>query len=188
MLLVILTFLHFSSHAGRKIGLTDFVVYDIDNNYYQLYASVSRGVKFSNLPEILKFQICGKEYSIEGNINGNTKYKIKKCDLKSNSVSVSLFHKTEEKEVFYEKITFEECKPNPIFSSIIRDYDGKVSVYFADFKINQLYIIRSESGIELDRFKAILGCTYFAKFNVPTTNKTILINDKAYRISNIWEE
>ena len=32
-LLFILAFTHLSSHAGRKIGLMDFVVYDIDNDY-----------------------------------------------------------------------------------------------------------------------------------------------------------
>ncbi|WP_138676698.1 hypothetical protein [Pseudoalteromonas aurantia] len=181
--LLIIAFIHNSSYAGRKLGLTELVIFDRGLGFYEL--SARHKLKPYPFPELLKFHVCGSGHFVEGKDNGETKFNIKKCDLKNHEIAVSLFHEKKGERVFYQKISPEKCRPNSLYNSIFRNYEGKVNIFLADFYINEPYVIKTESGVVLDRFKTVQGCTYYAEFEIPIEEKSIFINDKPYSIETL---
>ncbi|WP_147386066.1 hypothetical protein [Pseudoalteromonas sp. MSK9-3] len=85
--LLIIAFIHNSSYAGRKLGLTELVVFERGLGVYEL--SARHKLKPYPFPGLLKFHVCGSGYFVEGKDNGETKLNIKKCDLKNHEIVVA---------------------------------------------------------------------------------------------------
>ncbi|MDK1286352.1 hypothetical protein [Pseudoalteromonas umbrosa] len=179
--LLLATFLFLSpvSLAGKKLGLTDFNVYDRGDGKFELIAlHVLKGRPGS---ELVEFKLCGKSIFVKG-IHGQSQVMIDKCAIDLKEISVALYYENEGERSLYEYFQPEACTNADIYSSISRESKDSITVFLADFTIGELVSISTVSGLLLDRFRTIAGCTYFKEFPGLSEQSELIINDRLFKI------
>ncbi|MCO7190937.1 MULTISPECIES: hypothetical protein [unclassified Pseudoalteromonas] len=178
----VLFFCLFSSlnvKASSETGVTDFVVYDYLDGKYEIYvlhpfpARPGKGV--------LKFHFCGQIYT-KGVVDMGTRFKVDACDILKTKSFVELYYVNDGKKEHYETYYAKPCNGNEV-DYYIRDNDGgDISFYMSDFKTGVINIIETVDGKVLDRFKTVIGCSYYRTFQLSEKHTEIVVNGVRVRI------
>ncbi|MBQ4814528.1 hypothetical protein J8M20_24400 [Pseudoalteromonas luteoviolacea] len=179
LLLALLLFLSPALLAGKKLGLTAFNVYDRGNGKFELQAlHVLKGGVGS---ELVEFKLCGKSIFVKG-VHGQSRVMIDECEVDLKETSVALYYENDKVRSLYEHFQPENCFGTDIYSSVRRESEDSITVYLADFPAGEFVSISTSSGLLLDRFRTIVGCSYFQEFSGLSGQSELMINDVLIKI------